>query len=136
MARKQITDLKSADKLVTEAIEEHQSIAEVKYELAKAAYDAQDKETKAVIDRIVDTLRTYATGYIHVQLQPPTGALVPVKLDNTYLGYNLLYLAVEIVKDLAFLDIQVASFEFPEAYCARCGAELGIPELTTGGKRG
>lgn len=130
MARKSIMDLRSADKLVQDALEEHQSVAEIKYELAKEAYDAQDRQTRAVIDRIVGTLQSYATGYINVQLQPPEGVLVPVKLDNTYLGYNLLYLAIEIVKDLAFLGVKVANFKFPKSYCARCGGELGIPERT------
>ena len=130
MARKSITDLRSKSKLQADALEEYKLTSEIKYELAKAAYDEQDKATQKVIDRIVDTLRGYCTGYINVQLQPPTGALVPVKLDNRYLGFNLLFLAVEIVKDLALLDIRVASFQFPQSQCAKCGAELGIPELT------
>jgi hypothetical protein len=135
MARKSITDLRSAPGLTTKAIEHIQSVSEVKYELAKEAYDEQDRATQAVIDKMVDTLRTYCTGYINVQLQPPTGALVPVKLTNEYLGYNLLFLAVEIVKDLALLDIKVASFKFPKSMCAVCGAELGIPELTKAVRR-
>jgi len=134
MGRKSVTDLPSSAKLVDDAIEQYNSVAEIKYELAKAAYDAQNRATRRAIDRIVDTLRVYATGYINVQLQPPEGALVPVKVDNTYLGYNLLWLAIEIAKDLAFLDIRLADFRFPEALCAKCGAELGIPELTKGAK--
>ena len=130
MARKTISDLRSSDKLMQEAVDRHKSISEVKYELAKEAYDAQDDDTKAVIDKMVETLRTYCTGYINLQLQPPTGAMVPVKLNNEYLGYNLLFLAVEIVKDLALLDIKVASFKFPPSMCATCGAELGLPEKT------
>jgi hypothetical protein len=130
MARKSITDLPSSAKLTKDAIEQYKSVSEIKYELAKEAYDEQDAATQAVIDRMVETLRTYCTGYINVQLQPPTGARVPVKLTNEYLGYNLLFLAVEIVKDLALLDIKVASFRFPKSMCAVCGAELGIPEKT------
>jgi hypothetical protein len=134
MARKSITDLKSSDKLVKEAIARQKSISEVKYEIAREAFDLQDDKTKEVIDRMVETLRNYTTGYINVQLQPPTGALVPVRLDNEYLGYNLLFLAVEIVKDLALLDIKVANFKFPPSMCVKCGAELGIPEQTRGAK--
>lgn len=127
LARKTLSDLKSNDKLVEESVESFKSISEIKYELAKEAYDIQDKETKAVIDRIVSTLQVYASGTISVQLSPPTGGFITVKIDNTYLGYNLLWLAMEIVKDLAILGIRVESFEFPPSMCAVCGADV-IPE--------
>lgn len=130
MARKSISDLRSSAKLEEEAVEQFKSVSEIKHELAMEAYDLQDKATQTVIDKMVDTLRTYCTGYINVQLQPPTGALVPVKISNEYLGFNLFFLAVEIVKDLALLDIKVANFKFPPSMCATCGAELGIPEQT------
>jgi len=135
--RKSITAFspKSIERMENEAVEEFKMVSEIKYELAKDAYDLQDDETKAVIDRIVDTLRQYASGYITIQLNPPEGAMVPVKIENKYLGYNLLWLAVEIVKDLAFTDIRVANFEFPQSLCAQCGAEI-IPEKRSGRKAG
>lgn len=129
MPRKSVTDLKSAKRKLNEAMEEFESLSEVKYELAKAAYEVQDAKTQQVIDRIVATLRTYATGYVTFQLAPPRGALSTVKITNEYLGYNLFYLAVEVMKDLAMMGIKVAEFTFPPALCAQCGAELGIPEL-------
>lgn len=127
MPRKSVIDLKSSDNLLDQATEEFKDVSEVKAEMARAVYDQQDAKTKAVIDSIHATLQHYATGYITVQLAPPSGALTPVKLDNEYLGYNLLYLAVEIVKDLAITGIRVASFVFPPSLCVECGAEV-IPE--------
>lgn len=137
MPRKSITGFspKSIDRMTEDAIEEFKAVSEMKFELAKDAYERQDSETKATIDRIVSTLRQYATGYINIQLNPPEGALVPVKLDNEYLGYNLYWLAVEIVKDCAFIGIRIANFEFPDTYCAQCGREL-IPEKRSGRKAG
>ena len=137
MPRKPITALspKSIDRMLEDAVEEFKAVSEIKFELAKDAYDQQDSETKATIDRIVGTLRQYATGYINVQLNPPEGAPVPVKIDNEYLGYNLYWLAVEIVKDLAFIGIRVENFEFPDTHCAQCGKEL-IPEKRSGRKAG
>lgn len=135
MGRKTIGDLKSSDKLTADAIEEFKSVSEIKHELARDAYDLQDSETKATIDRIAATLMQYASGYINVQLNPPSGSIVPVKIENKYLGMNLLWLAVEIVKDLAFVGVQVANFEFPESLCASCGAEI-IPEKRSGKKAG
>ena len=129
MARKTVADLKSnvVDQLTKDAVDDFKSVSEIKYELAKEAYDLQDEPTRLAIDRIMETLQVYATGSITVQLSPPRGALVPVRIDNTYLGYNLLWLAVEICKDLAFLDLQVANFKFPPSQCLKCGAEI-IPE--------
>lgn len=131
--RKSAADLKSADKLLAAALDDFKSVSELKYELAKEAYDMQDATTQAVIDRIVSTLQVYATGYINLQLSPPNGAVVPVKLDNVYLGYNLLWLALELVKDLAITGIKVAEFSFPPAMCVKCGADI-IPERTKKGR--
>ena len=118
MARKSIADLKSSDKLIAEAVEDFSAVSEIKYELAKEVYDAQDDETKAVIDRILATLQTYATGHINV------GAGISVKIDGEHLMHNLLWLAVEVVKDLALLGIRAENFEFPKGLCAVCGSEI------------
>lgn len=134
MARKSITNLKSNAKLVENAVAEFKSISELKYELAKEAYDAQDEDTKKAIDRIIGTLQVYATGSITVQLQPPFGEYVTVRIDATYLGYNLLWLAIEICKDMALLGIRLAAFDFPQSMCAKCSAEI-IPERRSKGKR-
>lgn len=124
MPRKSLASINSR---VRETVENFESVSELKFELAREAYDVQDEETQRVIDRILATLQTHATGYITVQLQPPHGAIYPVKISNEYLTYNLLWLAMEVVKDLALLDIRVASFEFPPSLCTKCGAEI-IPE--------
>lgn len=128
MARKSLADI---DPDLRRATEEFESISLVKYEMAKDAYDLQDDKTQKVIDRIVGTLQQYATGHITVKVG---GSYVPVKITNEYLGFNLLYLAVEVVKDLAFLDIRVESFKFPELLCAVCADPM--PEQTNArGKR-
>jgi len=126
---KSVADLKSTkvEQLTNDALDDFKAVSEIKYDLAKEAYDMQDEDTQKAIDRIVNTLQIYATGSITIQLSPPRGALIPVRIDNTYLGYNLLWLAVEICKDLAFLDLQVANFEFPPSQCVKCGSEI-IPE--------
>jgi hypothetical protein len=129
LPRKSVVDLKSADKLIADAIEELHLTAEIKGEIARDVYDAQNEATRTAIDSIVATLRKYATGYVSVQLSPPNGALVPVKIENEYLAFNLLYLAIEIAKDLSFLGIRLSEFKFPPSLCMQCGAELGIPEV-------
>jgi hypothetical protein len=114
---------KTANPEIASAVEDFQALSLVKYEMALAAYELQDAETRGIIDRIVVTLGQYATGALSI-------AGTEVQIDNEYLGYELLYLAVEITKDLAFLGIRVANFTFPQTLCAGCGAEL------KGGKNG
>jgi hypothetical protein len=125
MARKSLADI---DPKLKSVVEEFKATSLVKYEMAMDAYNLQDKETRAVIDRIVATLQQYATGFLNVKVG---STYTPIKIDNDYLGYNLLYLAVEVVKDLAFLQIKVANFVFPPSLCYKCGAEV-IPETRKG----
>lgn len=127
MARKTAQDLRSVNTLLDEAIEDWKVTSELKGELAREAYDAQDEETQAAIDRIIGTLRQHATGYITVQLHPPHGNVMPVKVENKYLDYNLFWLGMEVAKDLAIVGIRLVSFEFPPSLCSNCAADI-IPE--------
>lgn len=121
MARKHVT---ATDKQVQEAIEEFQEMCEVRYEIARAAYEAQDDDTKEVLDRIRDRLRLAVTGYIQVQVNPPHSGVVSVRVDSKFIDYNLLFVATEILKDLALFGVRVANYEFPNVHCDNCGAEL------------
>lgn len=116
--------VKANDNRVEEAMAEWRALTEVRYELAREAYDFQDDKTKALIDRIVRRLREGASGYITIRLNPPHGQAVPVKVDQEYLGFNLLYVATEILKDLAMFDIKVGTYKLPPSLCVNCGAEL------------
>jgi hypothetical protein len=118
MARKTLADI---DPKLSSIVDEFKMLSEVRFEIAQDAYAVQDELTQATIDRMVATLQQYATGYITAKVGKTA---VPVAIDNDYIGYNLFYLAVEIVKDLAFMDIRVAEFEFPDQVCASCGIEL------------
>jgi hypothetical protein len=128
MARKTLADI---DPRLAPIVEEFQVLSEVRQEIAKDAYDVQDAGTQRTIDRMVATLQQYATGYITAKVGK---TVVPVKIDNDFIGMNLFYLAVEIVKDLAFMDIRVAEFEFPEQLCAVCGTQLTTANVRRVGK--
>jgi hypothetical protein len=128
MARKSLKDI---DPNLSSFVDEFTSLSEVRLDMALDAYSVQDEETQAVIDRIAATLQQYATGYVTAKVGK---AAIPVAIDNDLLGYNLFYLAVEIVKDLAFMDIRVAEFEFPDQVCASCGIELTIANVRRVGK--
>lgn len=109
------------DPALTEAIDDFIAISEAKYEIAKDIYDTQDKLTQEVIDHIVTTLQTYASGTAQVKVGREKQT---IQISDEHRDYNLLYLAIEIVKDLAFMDIKVANFEFAPGLCASCGSEL------------
>lgn len=125
MARKTRAKVKvDIEPAVMEAYEEWKAVTEMRHELAKEAYDFQDEETQHVLDRIRDRLRLGANGYVTIQVNHPHGAQVPVKVEQEYLDYNIMYVAVEILKDLALFDIRVGSFQFPPSQCVTCGAEI------------
>jgi hypothetical protein len=118
VARKTLADI---DPKLKSVIEDFQALSLVRGEMARDAYELQDDETKKVIDRMVGVMQGYATGYITATVNR---TLVPVKVEAEYLGYNLLFLAVEMVKDLAMCNVRIASFTFPPSLCVKCGEYL------------
>ena len=123
MARKHAT-AKVTDKKLREAIEEFEAMCEVRYEIAKVAYDAQDTETQQVLDRIRDRLRLAVTGYIQVMVDPPHSGVVSVKVEQRFIDFNLMFVATEILKDLGLFGIRVASYKFPDMHCTNCAATI------------
>lgn len=121
MARKTIIQ---TDSRLMEALEEAKAIIEIRHEIAQEAYDFQDEKTKGAIDMIVRRLRLAATATVNVRVNPPRGATVPVKIEQQYVDFNLLFIATEIVKDLALCGIKIASYKFPPTFCVACSAEV------------
>jgi len=99
------------------ALERFRALAEKRYEIAMAAYNSQDKGTQQALDRIRDRLVIGSTGLVTVKGQV-------IQVDIGIIEHNAMYVAIEIVKDLALLDIRVANYKFPEVLCAECGATL------------
>lgn len=112
--------IESSDE-VSEALEEFTMLSELRHEMAMAAYVHQDKATQEVVDRICDRLRLNATGHIKVKVN---GGVVPVKIDSDLLDANCLFVAMEILKDLAMFDVRVENYNFPPSVCAGCGVEI------------
>jgi hypothetical protein len=97
---------------------------EARYKLAMQAYKAQDKKTRDALDLMVERLRTLSTGQIRIYPEGRTGPGYVVKIEPVQVDQNILFLATEILKDLALFDIQVANYEFPPVYCVECGEKL------------
>jgi hypothetical protein len=134
MARKSRTAIIENDERVQEAVEEWKSLTEIRYELAKEAFDFQDEKTQALLMRIVNRLRMGATGYITVRINKQSGSTIPVKIEQEYLDFNLLYVATEILKDLAMFDIRIGTYKLPPSLCVNCGAEITLETEKKGRK--
>jgi hypothetical protein len=112
------------DKKIQEQLEIFYAATEARYRIATAAFEAQDEKTKEALRMIRDRLSVLATGTIRIF---PDGKRNPghtVQISQEYVDQNLLYIATEIVKDLAFMDIRVENYNFPKVYCAECGDKL------------
>ncbi len=123
MARKSaVKQTKQAQ--IDEAVDNWKSLTEIRFELAMEAFNAQDAATQRTIERIRDRLRLGAQGWITVKLSPPHGGTIPVKVEQQYLDFNLLYVAVEILKDLAIVGVKIGTYKLPPMQCVSCGAEI------------
>lgn len=107
MARKSLAAFSARDI----ATEEFEAVTEYQHELATEAYKAQDAETRIAIDKLVHVLKQYSTGS---------------KLNTSadMIDKALFVVAVEVVKDLALLDLRVEGFVFPQDACVKCGEEV------------
>jgi hypothetical protein len=118
MARKTAADLNPS----MPALDDFEAVSAVKFEMALDVYAVQDEETQKVIDLIAATLRQYSNGHAKLKV---SGRFEFVPIPEEMLNQTLMYLAVEVVKDLAILGIRVANFEFPPNICVTCGVEVG-----------
>lgn len=105
-----------------EAVENWRSLTEIRGIIAQEAFDYQDDLTQEVISRIRDRLREAATGWVSIKL--PGQTVYSFRVEQDYVDFNLLYIATEIAKDLAFFDVKLANYKFPPLMCVRCGSEI------------
>jgi hypothetical protein len=109
--------------------------SEIRFEIANEAYRAQDAKTRQVIDSIQNQLLIGATGTIRVYPDGVTGPSVPMKVDFEYVEYNTLYVATEILKDLALMDVKIANYKFPQVYCTDCGEKIAKKKPKAKGRK-
>ena len=109
------------EKLIAEKVEEFQEASERRLEIANESYRAQDEKTRLVIDAIQEYLMQGASGTIRVYVGSEAFAAT---VDMEYVEYNTLYVATEILKDLALLDVKIANYTFPKGICTECGAKV------------
>jgi hypothetical protein len=116
--------VRTQEKIVRDQLDLFYEQTNARYRIARAAYDAQDEDTQRVIDMLCDRLKTAGTGYVKIfpngKRNPPVS--IPITLE--YQDMNVLYIATEILKDLALADVKVENYNFPRVYCDECGDRL------------
>jgi hypothetical protein len=95
--------------------------AHTRAQIAQRAYDAQDRETRLALDSMVDRIISISRGIATFKVK---GRKVAAEVPAQAVSDNAIYLATEILKDLALLDIRVANFRFDPKRCAECGKPL------------
>lgn len=116
------------NEVVEHQVELFKMASDARYRLAMQAYEAQDAETRLALDTMRDRLRQFGTGYIRVFPDGKQGGSIAIPIEPVYQDQNILYLATEIFKDLALMDIRVESYEFPKVFCAECGEKISVPK--------
>jgi len=119
------------EKAFKQQLEQWQEACETRGKIGQAAYDFQDADTRNAIDRIQDRLRVGATTEIELRVG---GQSRKVQVEPKYLNFNILFLATEILKDMALMDIRVANYKFPPL-CADCGKKLEKKKPRQKGKK-
>ncbi len=104
---------------------------------AKSVYDQQNEKGRDAIDRIQSLLIRQARMYMWVRTSKNKYGKwerVLAEIPKDAIWNNALYMAVEILKDLASMDIRVADFHFPADKCAGCGTEIKLKKKTRAGR--
>lgn len=112
-------------KEVVKQVEIFKRATQARYDLARQAFDSQDEDTQNVITRIQKMLCVNANGIIRVYVDgQKRNKSYTVTVEMDYIEMNAFYMAIEILKDLAMMDVKVAGFKFPESNCSECGVKL------------
>lgn len=117
MARKSLppTQQEKADAELAVFVEQ----SEARFQIAKRLYGYQDKETQFALDVMVDRIVSISHGMLAVKFNNGKDRVV-VTIPPEAIRHNALYMATEIFKDLAMLEIRIASFTFDPNLCAVC----------------
>lgn len=120
-------------KLADAVMKEFEAEAKARYTRAHKAYAQQDDDTQETIDRITTFLLRIARKNMWVGIGNDK---IVMTIPESTLYHNMFYMACEILKDLALMDVRVSSYTFPANLCAECGIELKPTKAKKKVKRG
>jgi hypothetical protein len=110
-------------KLAEQAMADFTSESQARKDKAQKLYDKQDSETQDALDRMTTLLCRIAKRHMWVGVGKK-GDRIVMTIPETTIYHNMFYMSVEILKDLAQMDVKVSGFEMPSTLCAECHTEL------------
>jgi hypothetical protein len=110
------------NKAVKDALAVFISESEARGQRAKAIYHEQNVGAREAIDRMQSILIRVSRRSMRMRVEDTQ---VIVEIPNDAIWNNTLYMAVELLKDLAYMDIRVADFRWPDV-CMDCGGSLRL----------
>lgn len=117
-AKKKVSE-KELHALASKAMDEFKAEAKKRHEIARRLYERQDDETQEALDRMTTLLVRIAKRHMWVGVGKQGDKIVFTIPEET-VYHNMFYMAVEILKDLAQMDVKIAGFDFPRDVCADC----------------
>lgn len=109
-------------KLGEKAMEDFTAEAKARYNKAHRLYAKQDDATQDALDRMTTLLCRIARKHMWVGVGKK-GDRVVFTIPEQTIYHNMFYMSVEILKDLAQMDVKIAGFDF-HGLCAECHREL------------
>lgn len=97
--------------------------AKQRYDKARRGYVKQSEDTQDALDRITTLLVRIARKHMWVSAGKREDRIV-LQIPEETVYHNMFYMANEILKDLATLDVRVADYTFPAGVCVECGNEI------------
>lgn len=110
--------------LAEKALTDFKQASLVRFQQAAKVYDAQDPATKDALDRMIDVLIQVARRRMWVAPSRGSEHRAVVQLPEEVIRQNATYMAVEIMKDLALMDVRVEGYKFPDGMCGVCHRPL------------
>lgn len=119
IATKKVSE-KQLQQMAEKALQDFKDASEDRYKRAMVVYNEQDSETKDALDRMIDLLSGIARRRIWVAPSRGSEHRAVVLIPDHVVRQNMVYMAVEVLKDLAQMDVRVANFSFPKTLCIVC----------------
>jgi hypothetical protein len=109
-------------KLADKAMVDFNAEATERFVRAKQLYDRQSGDAQDAITRMTNLLCRIAKRQMWVGIGKGDRVVMDIPEQTIY--HNMFYLACEILKDLAQMDVMVSGFKIPADLCAECYIEL------------
>lgn len=121
-AKKKTSESKLRE-LAEQEMLEFQLAAERRYVAAAVKTTHLDYDTREAIQRMTDLLCRIGRKQMYFTVGGRQDRIV-LDIPELTIQHNSFYLACEILKDLAIMDIKIEDYAFAPGVCVECGTEI------------